>query len=81
MKYLSLFSGIEAATVALGSPWMGSGGLCRVRGLPQRPCLHTTTLSARPGDVTKITREQIRALGHIDIVVGGSPCQGPLGSR
>ena len=26
------------------------------------------------GDVTKITEEQIKALGHIDLVVGGSPC-------
>lgn len=27
------------------------------------------------GDVTKITDEVLKSLGHIDVVVGGSPCQ------
>ena len=27
------------------------------------------------GDITKITEMQIAALGHIDLVVFGSPCQ------
>ena len=74
MKYLSLFSGIEAATAAwesLGWECVGVSEIdpfaCEV--LKQR-YPHITNL----GDITKITEEQLYEL-EADVIVGGSPCQ------
>ena len=75
MKYLSLFSGIEAATVA----WQDFGWECvGVSEIDAFPCEvlkqrypHIPNL----GDITQITQETLDELGTIDIVVGGSPCQ------
>lgn len=75
MKYLSLFSGIEAASVAwapLGWTPVAFAEIdpfaCAVlaQRFPDVPNL---------GDVTRITAAQIGALGPIDVVIGGSPCQ------
>lgn len=77
MKYLSLFSGIEAATVGwhhLGWECVGVSEIdpfaCEVlkQRLPNIPNL---------GDITKITKEQLHEKfpNGLDIVVGGSPCQ------
>tara|TARA_A100001515_G_scaffold145040_1_gene151504 strand:- start:4265 stop:5818 length:1554 start_codon:yes stop_codon:yes gene_type:complete len=77
MKYLSLFSGIEAATVGwhhLGWECVGVSEIdpfaCEVlkQRLPNTPNL---------GDITKITKEQLNEKypNGLDIVVGGSPCQ------
>lgn len=76
LKYLSLFSGIEAASCAWGNLPMFPVGFSEVepfccnvlaKHYPQIPNL---------GDVTKITAAQLKALGRIDLIVGGSPCQG-----
>ena len=75
MRYLSLFSGIEAATVA----WEPLGWECvGVAEIEQFPCAvlkHHYPDVPNLGSVTEITEEQVKALGHIDIVVFGSPCQ------
>lgn len=75
MRYLSLFSGIEAATVA----WHPLGWECvAVSEIEPFPCAvlaHHYPDVPNLGDVTKITEADIAALGPIDIVVAGSPCQ------
>lgn len=79
MNYLSLFSGIEAASVA----WHDFGWTCvGVSEIDPFPC---AVLNERfpnvpnLGDITQITKERLDELkekhGTIDIVVGGSPCQ------
>lgn len=109
MRYLSLFSGMEAAWLAwhpLG--WECAGvaeiepGPCSVlahrlqatrpRYLPPRPVdlpegepwafaperyRHIGFGDRVPnlGDVSQVTDEDIRGLGPIDLVIGGSPCQ------
>ncbi len=74
MKVISLFSGIDAASVALlplGYEFVAFSEIdahaCKVleHHYPNVPNL---------GDVTKITENQIRALGQIDLVIWGSPC-------
>lgn len=75
MKYLSLFSGIEAATVAWEQLGWEPVAFAEFEDFPKAVLAHHYPNVPDLGDVTKITREQIRALGHIDIVVGGSPCQ------
>ena len=75
MRYLSLFSGLEAATVA----WSPLGWHCvAVAEIEPFPCAllaHHYPSTPNLGDVTKITAEQIKNLGPIDLVVFGSPCQ------
>ena len=75
MRYLSLFSGIEAATVA----WHGMGWECMaVADIEKHPCAvlkHHYPKVPNLGDVTTVTEAQIRILGPIDLLVFGSPCQ------
>lgn len=75
MRYLSLFSGMEAAHIAwapLGWECVGVAeiepGACALlrHHLPNVPNL---------GSVTDITDAAIAKLGRIDVVIGGSPCQ------
>lgn len=75
MRVLSLFSGIDAASVALlplGYEIIGFSEIdkhaCKVL---QHHYPNTPNLG---GDVTKITEDQIKGLGHIDLVIWGSPC-------
>lgn len=75
MRYLSLFSGIEACTVA----WKPLGWECvAVAEIEPFPCAvlaHHYPNVPNLGDVTKITEQRIKELGQIDLVVFGSPCQ------
>lgn len=75
MRFLSLFSGIEAASVA----WEKLGWKCvafsEIDSFPCALLAHYYPDTPNLGDVTKITEEQIKALGQIDLVVFGSPCQ------
>ena len=75
MRYLSLFSGIEACSVA----WAPLGWECvavaEIEPWPSRALAHHYPDVPNLGDVTKVTEAQIAALGRIDVVVFGSPCQ------
>lgn len=75
MRYLSLFSGIEAATAAWHPLGWKPVAFAEIDPFPCAVLAHHYPLVPNLGDVTKITDEQIKALGRIDIVVGGSPCQ------
>lgn len=75
MRFLSLFSGIEAASVA----WTPLGWECAaVAEIDPFACAvlaHRHPHVQNLGDITKVTEMQIAALGHLDLVVFGSPCQ------
>ncbi|QTK37311.1 DNA cytosine methyltransferase [Xanthomonas citri] len=75
MNYLSLFSGMEAAHLA----WSPLGWRCKgVAEIDPAACAllrHRLPHVPNLGSVTDITDEQIRALGRLDVVIGGSPCQ------
>lgn len=75
MRYLSLFSGIEACTAA----WHGLGwspvAFAEIEAFPSAVLKHHFPNVPNLGDVTKITTEQIKALGPFELLVGGSPCQ------
>lgn len=73
MRYISLFSGIEAATVA----WepLGWEPLCFAE-LDPFPCAvleHRYPDVPNVGDVTKVNWKKFK--NKCDVVVGGSPCQ------
>jgi len=75
IRYISLFSGIEAATVA----WHPLGWEAVAFAEIDKFCCELLAYYypdvPNLGDITKITKEQIEALGHVDVVVFGSPCQ------
>lgn len=75
MRYLSLFSGIEAATQAWHSLGWECVAVAEREPFPCRLLQHYYPHVPNLGDVTKITEEIIANLGRIDIVVFGSPCQ------
>jgi len=75
MRYLSLFSGIEAATVAWHPLDWQPVAFAEIEPFPCAVLAHHYPNVPNLGDVTEITDEQIAALGRIDVVVGGSPCQ------
>lgn len=83
MRYLSLFSGIEACSVAWAPLGWECAAVAEIEPWPSRALAHHYPDVPNLGDVTKVTEEQIAALGRIDVVVFGSPCQdlGVAGKR
>jgi DNA (cytosine-5)-methyltransferase 1 len=75
VRFLSLFSGIEAASVA----WLPLGWECvavsEIDTAASAVLAHHYPEVPNLGDVTRITEQQIRQLGKIDVVIFGSPCQ------
>jgi len=75
MKYLSLFSGIEAATAAWHDWGWECVGVSEIDAFPCEVLKQRYPHIPNLGDITKITQEKLDELGTVDIVVGGSPCQ------
>ena len=76
MKYVSLFSGIEAASVA----WEPLGWepllFSEIDEFPSAVLRHRYPNVPNLGDITKIDWKKVkRQYGPFDLVVGGSPCQ------
>ena len=75
MKFLSLFSGIEAATVAWAPLGWDCVGVAEIEKFPAAVLAHHYPDVPNLGDVTKITKHDVERLGPIDLVCGGFPCQ------
>ena len=75
MRYLSLFSGIEAATSAWHPLGWECVGVAEIEPFPSKVLRHHYPNVRNLGDVTKLTEMDIADLGPIDVVVFGSPCQ------
>jgi DNA (cytosine-5)-methyltransferase 1 len=79
MKYLSLFSGIEAFSQAVHDFGWTCVGVSEIDPFACAVLEHHYPNVLNLGDITKITKEKLDAIkrehGAIDIVVGGSPCQ------
>lgn len=77
IRYLSLFSGIEAPTVAWGKAPLNweAVAFAEIDKYCNQLLSHYYPSVLNLGDITKITEEQIKDLGQIDLVIFGSPCQ------
>ena len=76
MRYVSTFSGVEAASVAWGP--LGWEPVCfsEIDPFPSAVLAHRYPDVPNLGDITKIDWKMVRRkYGQIDLVVGGSPCQ------
>lgn len=75
MRYVSLFSGIEAATHA----WHPLGWHCvavaEIEPFPSHVLAHHYPQTPNLGDVTLLTEDDVKRLGPVDVLVFGSPCQ------
>ena len=77
MRYISLFSGVEAATVA----WRDLDGFepvafCEIDKFPSAVLAYRFPDVPNLGDITKVDwKEVLEEHGAIDLIVGGSPCQ------
>ncbi len=75
MRFGSLYSGIEAASVA----WLPLGWKCQFvaefEKFPSAVLAHHYPDVPNLGDVTKVDWEEVRATRPIDCLVFGSPCQ------
>ena len=75
MKYLSLFSGIEAASVAWEPLGWEPVAFSEIEPFPCEVLKYHWPWVTNLGDVTKITEKTIKALGQFDLIIFGSPCQ------
>lgn len=75
LRYLSLFSGIEEATVALKPLGWECVAVSEIEKFPCELLAQHYPGVPNLGDVTKVTEADIANLGRIDLVVFGSPCQ------
>jgi DNA (cytosine-5)-methyltransferase 1 len=73
MKFVSLFSGIEAASVASAELNWQAVAFSEIEPFPCRLLAHKYPQTPNLGDITKVDWSAWR--GKADIVVGGSPCQ------
>ena len=76
MRYISLFSGIEAASVAWAPLGWEPIAFSEIEPFPCEVLRQRFPDVPNLGDITKIDwKEVIAEYGAIDLVVGGSPCQ------
>ena len=76
MRYVSTFSGVEAASLAWAP--LGWEPVCfsEIDPFPSAVLAHRYPDVPNLGDITKINWKMVRRkYGQIDLVVGGSPCQ------
>jgi len=75
IRYLSLFSGIEAFSCAVkGMPEFEPVAFAEIEPFPCAVLQHHFPDVPNLGDVTQINGRELRGL--VDLIVGGSPCQG-----
>ena len=73
LRYISVFSGIEAASVAWGPLGWEPVAFCEVDGFPSAVLSERFPDVPNLGDITKADWSEYN--GAVDLVVGGSPCQ------
>ena len=75
MRYLSLFSGIEACSVAWEPLGWKPVAFAEWDDFPKAVLRYHWPDVPDLDDVTKITAEDLEKLGPFELIVGGSPCQ------
>ena len=73
MRYISLFSGIEAATVAWEPFGWEPVAFCEIDEFPSAVLEYRFPNVPNLGDITKVDWSDY--VGSVDVIVGGSPCQ------
>ena len=75
LRYVSLFSGVEAASVAWGALGWEPVAFCEVDPFPSAVLAARFPNVPNLGDVTKVDWKEFHGrFGNVDVLVGGSPC-------
>lgn len=75
MRYLSLFSGVEMAGLALIPLGWELVAVAEVDEFASAVIAHHHPGIRNLGDVSAVADDEVRAMGRIDAVIGGFPCQ------
>ena len=77
MKFLDLFAGIGGFRLGMERAGHECVGFCEIDQFARKSykAIHNTEGELEFHDITAVTDESIRQLGHIDVICGGFPCQ------
>ena len=77
MKFLDLFAGIGGFRLGMESAGHECIGFCEIDKFARASykAIHDTEGEIEFHDITEVTEEEIRAIGHVDVICGGFPCQ------
>lgn len=77
MKFLDLFAGIGGFRLGMESAGHECIGFCEIDKFARASykAIHDTKGEIELHDITTVSDESIRRIGHVDIICGGFPCQ------
>lgn len=77
MKFLDLFAGIGGFRFGMESAGHECIGFCEIDKFARASykAIHNTEGEIELHDITTVTDEKIRNIGHVDVICGGFPCQ------
>ena len=77
MKFLDLFAGIGGFRFGMESAGHECIGFCEIDKFARASykAIHDTEGEIELHDITAVTDEEIRNIGHVDVICGGFPCQ------
>lgn len=77
MKFLDLFAGIGGFRLGLESAGHECVGFCEIDKFARKSykAIHDTEGEIELHDITQVSDEDVRKIGHVDIICGGFPCQ------
>ena len=77
MKFLDMFAGIGGFRFAMEQAGHECVGFCEIDKFARASykAIHDTKGEIEIHDVTQVTEEEIRNIGHVDVICGGFPCQ------
>ena len=77
MKFLDLFAGIGGFRLGMESAGHECIGFCEIDKFARKSykAIHNTEREIELHDITRVTDDTVRGIGHVDIICGGFPCQ------
>jgi DNA-methyltransferase (dcm) len=77
LKFLDLFAGIGGFRFGMESAGHECIGFCEIDKFARASykAIHNTEGEIELHDITTVTNEEVRNIGHVDVICGGFPCQ------
>lgn len=77
MKFLDLFAGIGGFRLGMESAGHECIGFCEIDKFARASykAIHNTEGEIQLHDITRVTDDEVRAIGEVDVICGGFPCQ------
>ncbi|WP_321383033.1 DNA cytosine methyltransferase [uncultured Enterococcus sp.] len=77
MTFLDLFAGVGGFRIGMEKAGHRCVGFCEIDkfAIQSYKAIHDTKKEVEMNDITKVTDEEIRRIGSVDVICGGFPCQ------